>query len=72
MVDEHEVNYWSMLAAKFGISTEAIAPAIETCLPLPASLPNASVAEQSDSRLYHQAAPIVHRETALSSNGLAN
>ncbi len=72
MVDEHEVNYWSMLASKFGISTEAITPAIETCEPLPASLPNASVVEQRDARLYHQAAPIIHRETALSSNGVAN
>ncbi len=72
MVDEHEMNYWSMLASKFGISTEVITPAIETCLPLPASITNAGLPEPKDTRLFHQAALMVQREAPLSSNGAVN
>ncbi len=72
MVDEHEVNYWSMLAAKFGITTEAITPTIETCLPLPASITNVGLPELKDTRLFHQAALMAQREAPLSSNGAVN
>lgn len=73
MVDEQEVNYWTMLASKFGVSTEAITPLIETGLPLPASIPNAGIPEQIDPRLFlHQAALIAPREATLSGKGAAN
>lgn len=32
MVDDQELNYWIMLTSKFGVSTEAITPALESFL----------------------------------------
>lgn len=72
MVDEQEANYWTMLASKFGLSTEAITPCIETGLPMPATIPNAGMLEQMDTRLFHQAVLIAPRETTLSGKGAAN
>jgi len=72
MVDEQEVNYWTMLASKFGVSTEAITPCIETTLPLTASIPNAGIFEQKDMPLFHQPSLMVHRETTLSGNEISN
>ena len=72
MVDEQEANYWTMLASKFGVSTEAITPLIETGLPIPASISNAGMLEQMDTRLFHQAVLIAARETTLSGKGAAN
>lgn len=72
MVDEQEVNYWTMLASKFGVSTEAITPCIETNLPLPASIPNAGIFEQKDMLLFHQPSLMGHRETTLSGNEISN
>jgi hypothetical protein len=77
MVDDQELNYWTMLASKFGVSTEEIAPALELFLSfsaninLSASNTTGSTSERKDPCLVSKPAlmknidmPLVHSEAA--------
>lgn len=75
MVDELEINYWTMLASKFGVSTEEIIPALESfsLSSVNISLPTGSTAEITSERKdgclvpkprlrKNMEKPLVHRE----------
>lgn len=71
MVDEQDVNYWTMLASMFGISTEAISPAIVSSLTGAAGVSTMNAHEPNDARLLYQAALMASLETPLSGSGPA-